>query len=556
MLVGLHLGPCVGGWTPQRLAAARCTCDPVSVHVCSPCDGADHRKPSLQRNFVFKTLPFAEAVYRCANDQNAPTFEPLLEEGERYYLRSVGADPRHQASDFHVLFPDLAAECMLLPLRDAGIKQAGDGTNMPLSRPAEVEPEPEPEALREPLLDPSQYHSSVLRLASSDTQLWTHFDVMDNLLAQVTGHKRVVLWPPEQDENLYVSGSSSQVECVDRWNDEEFPLFRQAVPHRTECELAPGEVLYIPALWFHNVTSIGFSVAVNVFWRGGVSCIEERCGARSGNDDCKKPQRALSQLYDQKDLYGNRDPPAASNALDHTAVAVAQLECLPQPFRSFYARRAARELLALASHSRSDSERITMSAAGGDTNSSAQTSRTALLNSGHRMPLLGFGTRQIPRLLTEAAVKTAIKAGIRHIDTASTYHNELEVGAALHSVLTTQGLGRDELWVTGKLWNSDHGPGVEQVRTKCRAWRCSFLWLNLRDVAGQVRAACVRSLIDLGLDYFDLYLIHWPIASGESSGTPIAATWHAMEQLVKDGLVRSIGAFDVVIHHAYMYMLD
>ena len=67
----------------------------------------------------------------------------------------------------------------------------------------------------------------------------------------------------------------------------------------------------------------------------------------------------------------------------------------------------------------------------------------------------------------------------------------------------------------------------------------------------QVRAACVRSLVALGLDYFDLYLMHWPIASGKSSGTPIAATWQAMEQLVKDGLVRSIGALEVVqSHHA------
>lgn len=58
----------------------------------------------------------------------------------------------------------------------------------------------------------------------------------------------------------------------------------------------------------------------------------------------------------------------------------------------------------------------------------------------------------------------------------------------------------------------------------------------------QVRAACVRSLVALGLDYFDLYLMHWPIASGKATGTTTAVTWHAMEQLVKDGLVRSIGA--------------
>ena len=281
VLVGLDLGPCVGGWTPARLAAARCASAEVSVHVCptQTVDLAGHREPNTPRNFAFKSLPFAEAVHRCANGEHAAALEPLLQNGERYYLRSVGVYPRVQPSDFPALFPDLAPECTLLPRASPTAAAAAASPEAP----PEPEPEPEPDA-RQLLIDPSEYHSSVLRLASSDTQLWTHFDVMDNVLAQITGRKRVVLWSPEQDENLYVAGSSSRIENVDKWNDETFPLFRRAVPHRIECELAQGEALYIPALWFHNVTSIGFSVAVNVFWRGGAKPEPPSEDATAGSD--------------------------------------------------------------------------------------------------------------------------------------------------------------------------------------------------------------------------------------------------------------------------------
>jgi len=289
-------------------------------------DLAGHRPPNTPRNFVFRSMPFAEAVMRCSGtmgddapeDGHAGSLEPLLAPGERYYLRSVGLDPRKHTADFPTLFPDLAAECTLVPTakptRAAGGAAGGEGEGR--------------------LLDPAAYHSSVLRLASDDTQLWTHFDVMDNMLAQLTGRKRVVMWAPEEDDNLYVEGSSSRVADIDSWNDDEFPRFRRAVPRRLETELTPGDVLFIPALWFHNVTSIGFSVALNVFWRSH----HPRGGGR----------HAASDLYSPKDLYGNKDPPAAELALSHAAAAEAELRKLPEPFRSFYARRAARMLLEVA----------------------------------------------------------------------------------------------------------------------------------------------------------------------------------------------------------------
>ena len=105
-----------------------------------------------------------------------------MQAGERYYLRSVGLDPRKDAADFPSLFPDLALECRLLPSSGGG-GGGGEGS----------------EGRGAGLVDAAAYHSSVLRLASDDTQLWTHFDVMDNALAQLTGQKRVVLWPPSAD---------------------------------------------------------------------------------------------------------------------------------------------------------------------------------------------------------------------------------------------------------------------------------------------------------------------------------------------------------------------
>ena len=316
---GMPLGECSHGkWTAEYLKRTECASPLVSVHVCAAptVDLAGHRPPNTPRNFVFKSMPFEEAVERChaasptddANDDSsAAAHAPLLSDGERYYLRSVGLDPRREAADFPKLFPQLATECSLLP------HTSGDED--------------------EPLLDRASYHSSVLRLASHDTQLWTHFDVMDNLLAQLTGSKRVVMWPPNEDENLYVEGSSSRVADIDAWNDDDFPRFRKTMGSRLECELQPGDVLYIPALWFHNVTSIGFSVALNVFWRshhvGGPQ------HKKAGGDP---------NLYSAKDLYGNRDPPAAARAIELAQQAAAELRRLPEPFKSFYARRAVREI--------------------------------------------------------------------------------------------------------------------------------------------------------------------------------------------------------------------
>ncbi|QFU93073.1 aldo/keto reductase [Amycolatopsis sp. YIM 10] len=133
---------------------------------------------------------------------------------------------------------------------------------------------------------------------------------------------------------------------------------------------------------------------------------------------------------------------------------------------------------------------------------------TVTLNNGVVMPQLGYGVFQVPDAETAAAVTSALEAGYRSIDTATVYGNEHGVGQAL----ADSGIKREDLFVTTKLWNSDQG-------------------------YDQALRAFDASAERLGLDYLDLYLIHWP--------TPerglYAETWRALEKLYADGRVRAIG---------------
>jgi alcohol dehydrogenase (NADP+) len=126
-------------------------------------------------------------------------------------------------------------------------------------------------------------------------------------------------------------------------------------------------------------------------------------------------------------------------------------------------------------------------------------------------------------------VATALELGYRHIDCASIYGNEPEIGAALAEALALGSLQRTDLWITSKLWNDCHAPA-------------------------EVRPALERSLAALGLDHLDLYLIHWPVAQHRGvlmpsraeqqiplEQLPLSSTWAAMEELVDAGLVRHIG---------------
>lgn len=155
------------------------------------------------------------------------------------------------------------------------------------------------------------------------------------------------------------------------------------------------------------------------------------------------------------------------------------------------------------------------------------------------MPMIGLGLWKVDGAAAPGLVEEAARAGYRHFDCASDYGNEAEVGVGLQNIVRSGTAGREELWVTSKLWNTNHAPE-------------------------HVRPACERSLRDLRLDYLDLYLIHFPIAlqyvppekrypAGwfhdpdaaaprmEPARVPISETWQAMEELVAAGLVKNIG---------------
>lgn len=133
---------------------------------------------------------------------------------------------------------------------------------------------------------------------------------------------------------------------------------------------------------------------------------------------------------------------------------------------------------------------------------------TVKLNNGVEMPQVGFGVFQVPDAETTAAVTTALEAGYRSIDTAAAYQNEAGVGQAL----ATSGIAREDLFITTKLWNADQG-------------------------YDETLAAFERSRKLLGLDYLDLYLIHWPAPELGK----YADSWRALEKLYSDGVVRAIG---------------
>lgn len=137
------------------------------------------------------------------------------------------------------------------------------------------------------------------------------------------------------------------------------------------------------------------------------------------------------------------------------------------------------------------------------------------LNNGVEMPIFGLGTYQsLSGKETQEAVLVALKAGYRLIDTASMYENEEDVGEAFRK----SGIPREEVCITTKLWNSDHGydPAI---------------------------AAFEKSRKRLGLSYIDLYLIHWPVEGLRNE------SWKAFETLLKEGKCRAIGVSNYMIWH-------
>ncbi|MGY3765976.1 aldo/keto reductase [Vagococcus vulneris] len=150
-------------------------------------------------------------------------------------------------------------------------------------------------------------------------------------------------------------------------------------------------------------------------------------------------------------------------------------------------------------------------------------SSTYQMNDGHDIPVIGFGTWQTPSGdVAEESVKEALSAGYRHIDTATVYGNEESVGAGIKA----SDVPRKEIYLTTKLWNSDH-------------------------TYDKAKAAIDLSLEKLGVDYLDLYLIHWPnpLEYRDNWQEANRESWRAMEEAVRAGKIRSIGVSNFKPHH-------
>jgi len=163
--------------------------------------------------------------------------------------------------------------------------------------------------------------------------------------------------------------------------------------------------------------------------------------------------------------------------------------------------------------------------------------RIPLSHGSGAIPAVGFGTLIPDPLATKQATKTALEVGFRHLDCAERYRNEAAVGDALQEALKVGTIRRDEVFVTTKLWNTNHRPE-------------------------RVKPALDASLRRLQLDYIDCYLIHTPFAfqPGDDqdprdahgkviydTGVTLVETWRALERLVDDGQCRAIGLSDITL---------
>lgn len=264
------IGTCTEKWDVNYLSEAVGNQE-VKVHVC--------KSPLMDfvgKNFLYKSIPFPELIKRAAETEHIDYF---ISKTEYYYLRSIGSNPRKDVADIKQQFPKLASDILF------------------------------PQFIPEDCI-----FSSVFRVASAGLSLWTHYDIMDNMLIQVRGQKRAVLFPPKDVPRLYLNGDKSEVLDIDNPDLKRYPEFIKA--ERYECYLDPGDILFIPALWFHNMKSLDNGIAVNVFWKN--------------LDD---------SLYDKKDPYGNKDLLPAKNAFNFLEKALVSLDQLPNEYRLFYQER-------------------------------------------------------------------------------------------------------------------------------------------------------------------------------------------------------------------------
>ena len=279
VLRGVPIGNCIELWKSPEYLLSKTPNKEVKIHVSTNPKQMDFRT----KNFKYCVCGLHDLILK-ASESCIKTNENqyYLDPNEKYYLRSTSDDPRGKDTVlFSKDFPELSCDF-----------------NLPN------------------FFDEESLFSSVLRVSSSGIRVWTHYDVMDNMYVQIVGHKKAIMWAPSDALNLYLDGDKSKVIDIDNVerNMTEFPNFFKA--EQWSCDLIPGDILYIPALWFHNMTAKDYGVAINVFWKN-----------------------LNSELYDKKDPYGNKDLLPASKSLRMLDNVIRQLDNLPSDYKDFYGRQ-------------------------------------------------------------------------------------------------------------------------------------------------------------------------------------------------------------------------
>ncbi|ESN93691.1 hypothetical protein HELRODRAFT_194025 [Helobdella robusta] len=319
VIKSLNIGSCVENWSWKYLKE-KWPDKVVKLHV-----STSEQLNFIAKNFSYQSMPFSEFIDNLEKQDSGDCSRI-----EKYYLRSLGNDPRKDVCDIYKHFPELS-----------------DDINFP------------------DMFEKEQIYSSVFRIASKGVQLWTHYDVgevgvrclfvtqnrkiqskieiayishtpdsydrvysvsapvsrdghnqsiMDNILVQVKGRKRITLFSPEDVDHLYLNGDKSEVIDIENADLKRHPLFAEVVHH--QCHLDGGDVLFIPALWFHNVINETSTISVNIFWR-----------------------HLPAEFYDSSDVYGNKDLLIANSAESIVDRVIKKINTLPPIYKEFYTRR-------------------------------------------------------------------------------------------------------------------------------------------------------------------------------------------------------------------------
>lgn len=277
----------------------------VSVHVARGTTALDF----IRKNFTYRHMSFEQLIHHVRDSTHGFRDSQKLPD-EIFYFRSISSHMKTERSNIWKDFPNIGKDFCL------------------------------PCGIDECILP--RLHQACWRINATPLSLWMHYDTLDNVLCQITGRKKVTLFPPSQYNNLYMVNSSSGVLSVTSPDLRQFPKFIEATKHGFQVVLNAGDMIFIPALWFHHIETIesedDYSISVNIFY---------------------EHHHFPMDLYDKKDLYGNKDLPTFSalrcNLMEVAAAQVAKLEKEPSnnvhsnaKYTAFAIREAIQDLEALA----------------------------------------------------------------------------------------------------------------------------------------------------------------------------------------------------------------